>query len=73
LGKTLLDMKTGFNLKGRPVGVARASITISREEREHLECVCNMIWRQIVGVSGVTDFLGHVRFDLVPAFSSKPT
>jgi len=65
--KLLLDVKTGLQLAGRPVGVVQGLVVISEEEKKVLINLARKIWQQLIKVS--PNFIGLIRFDLVPSFS----
>jgi len=55
-----------LSLENKPIGIFQGLFFISKEEREHVIQIANMIWRKILKKSRVKNFLGYIRFDFVP-------
>lgn len=65
---SFLDSNTPFKLEGRSIGVIRGLIVINQKERDLLIEVAQKIWRYLIRIN--PSFIGHIRFDFVPEFSS---
>lgn len=67
----LIFDKSRLFLGSQPVGVAFVKISINQEEVDILITTAQRIWRKLLEITGIKNFLGLVRFDLVPAFNEN--
>lgn len=67
-----LSQDTGFNLNGRPIGVAQGWIVLTPDDKERMDRASHLVWEGCSSQVDVTGFTGFIRIDLVPEVKREP-
>jgi hypothetical protein len=73
LNNNIFADSESFSLKGNRVRVLNGTFSISEEEKERIIDFAQKTWKEIWKKTDLDNFVGHIRFDLIPDLKKKET